>query len=348
METLWFVLVAFLLTAYVVLDGFDLGAGAIHFLLGKTEQERRLTFQAIGPIWDGNEVWLVVAGGTLFFAFPRLYASSFSGFYLPLMIVLWLLILRGVGLEGRSHHVSPVWRTFFDFVFSAASLLLAVVFGVALGNVIRGVPLNADGYFFEPLWTHFRTAGQVGVLDWYTVLTGLMALLVLSMHGALWMALKTEGEFNARARKIAIRLWGPVVALTGILLVATSYVRPQVLDNVRVYHWGWLIPIVVAVSLLALFVYSRKGSDLRAFLASSVYVIAMLAGAAFALYPYVLPSSTDPSFSLTITNTAAGAYGLKVGLVWWTIGLILALGYVTFVYRHFAGKVGLGGEAHSP
>jgi len=347
METLWFMLVAFLLTAYVVLDGFDLGVGAIHFLLGKTEHERRVTFQAIGPVWDGNEVWLVVAGGTLFFAFPRLYAASFSGFYLPLMIVLWLLILRGVALECRSHHVSPVWRSFFDFIFSAASMLLAVVFGVALGNVIRGVPLNADGYFFAPLWTDFRTTGQVGVLDWYTVLTGLMALLVLSMHGALWMALKTEGEVNARARTLAIRLWGPAVVLTGLSLVVTISVRPQVLDNVRVYSWGWVIPIVVVVSLLAIFIYSRKGSDLRAFLASSVYLTAMLAGAAFALYPYVLPSSTDPSFSLTIANTAARAYGLRVGLVWWTIGIILALGYVTFVYRHFAGKVALEGEEHS-
>ena len=348
METLWFVLVAFLLTAYVVLDGFDLGAGAIHFLLGKTEQERRLTFQALGPIWDGNEVWLLVAGGTLFFAFPPLYASSFAGFYLPLMIVLWLLILRGVSLESRSHHASPVWRTFFDFVFSAASLLLAVVFGVALGNVIRGVPLNADGYFFAPLWTHFRTAGQVGVFDWYTVLTGVMSLLVLSMHGALWMALKTESELNARAHTIAIRLWGPVVVLTGLSLAATIYVRPQVLDNFRVHYWGWVIPVVVVVSLLTLFVYSRKGNDLRAFLASSMYIIGMLAGAAFALYPSVLPSSTDPSFGLTIMNTAAGAYGLRVGLVWWTIGILLALGYSTFVYRHFAGKVALESEEHSP
>ena len=347
METLWFVLVAFLLTTYVVLDGFDLGAGAIHFLVGKTEPERRLTFQAIGPVWDGNEVWLVVAGGTLFLAFPRLYAASFSGFSLRLTIVLWLVILRGVGVEGRSHHVSPVRRGFFDFVFSAASVLLAVVFGVALGNVIRGVPLNADGYFFEPLWTDLRTTGRVGVLDWHTVLTGVMALLVLSMHGALWMAMKTEGEVHARARTLALRLWGLVVVLTAVSLSATISVRPQVLDNARVYYWGWVIPIVVVVSLLALFVYSGKGNDLRAFLASSVYLIAMLAGAAFALYPYVLPSSTDPSFGLTIANTAASAYGLRVDLVWWTIGIILALGYVTFVYRHFAGKVALEGEEHS-
>jgi cytochrome bd ubiquinol oxidase subunit II len=346
METLWFVIVAFLFIAYVLLDGFDLGAGAIHFLIGRTEQERRLTFQALGPVWDGNEVWLVVAGGTLFFAFPLLYASSFAGFYLPLMIVLWLLILRGVGLECRSHHVSPVWRTFFDFVFSAASILLAVGFGVALGNVIRGVPLRSDGYFFEPLWTHFRTAGDVGVLDWYTVLTGVAALLVLSMHGALWMALKTEGEVNARARRVALRIWGPVTVITGVLLAATIYVRPQVLENFHRYYWGWLIPAAVVVSLPAVFVYSRKRNELRAFVISSVYIIGMLAGAAFALYPYVLPSSTNPNFSLTISNTAAGAYGLRIGLVWWTIGILLALGYVTFVYRHFAGKVSPKGEGY--
>src|ERR687885_187822 len=171
MPTLWFILVAFMLTMYVLLDGFDLGAGAIHLAAAKTDAERRTIIQAIGPVWDGNEVWLIAAGGTLFFAFPLLYASSFSGFYLPLFIVLWLLMVRGVSIELRAHIHHPVWTAFWDGAFFVGSTLLAVFYGAALGNVVRGVPLNADGYFFEPLWTDFSPfSATPGILDWYTVL----------------------------------------------------------------------------------------------------------------------------------------------------------------------------------
>src|SRR6266496_4947673 len=176
METLWFVLVALMLDAYVVLDGFDLGVGVISPLVARTPEERQLALRSIGPVWDGNEVWLLAAGGALFFAFPLLYASSFSGFYLPLMMVLWLLMLRGIGVELRSHVSDPLWWSFFDFVFSASSLLLAIFFGAAIGNVVRGVPLNSDGYFFEALWTNFRVGTNPGILEWYTVLTGVLAM----------------------------------------------------------------------------------------------------------------------------------------------------------------------------
>ena len=170
MEAIWFCLVALMIAAYVLLDGFDLGAGAIHLLVAKTNDERRQVLASIGPVWDGNEVWLVAAGGTLYFAFPALYASGFSGFYLPLMIVLWLLILRGISIEFRNHIRSAVWQPLWDFLFCASSLLLAVFYGVALGNVVRGVPLDASGYFFEPLWTNFRLGQETGILDWYTIL----------------------------------------------------------------------------------------------------------------------------------------------------------------------------------
>src|SRR6202045_781367 len=176
METLWFMIIAVMLTAYTVLDGFDLGAGAIYLGAGKTSDERRKILRAIGPVWDGNEVWLVAAGGTLYFAFPLLYASSFSGFYLPLMMVLWLLMLRGIGIEFRSHIDNRVWQGFFDVVFSVSSALLAIFFGAALGNVVRGVPLDAQGYFFEPLWTNFKPGPHPGILDWYTILIGVLAL----------------------------------------------------------------------------------------------------------------------------------------------------------------------------
>src|SRR5216684_4018685 len=156
----WFWLVALMITGYVVLDGFDLGAGVLHLLIAKTDQERRTVLRTIGPVWDGNEVWLIAGGGTLYFAFPWLYASAFSGFYLPLTIVLWLLILRGIGIEFRAHIENRVWQDFFDAIFSISSILLAVFFGAALGNVVRGVPLDATGYFFEPLWTNFNLGPQ--------------------------------------------------------------------------------------------------------------------------------------------------------------------------------------------
>src|SRR5713101_8451656 len=168
MQTLWFILVAFMLTMYVVLDGFDLGAGVIHLFVARTDVERRTILQAIGPVWDGNEVWLIAAGGTLFFAFPVLYASSFSGFYLPLIIVLWLLMLRGVSVELRSRVPNGVWASFWDGIFFLGSALLTIFFGAALGNVIRGVPLASDHTFFEPLWTDFNPfSANTGILDWY-------------------------------------------------------------------------------------------------------------------------------------------------------------------------------------
>src|SRR5437588_8295991 len=156
MAILWFCLVAIMIAGYVVLDGYDIGAGIMHMWIARTDEDRRRILKTIGPVWDGNEVWLLAAGGTLYFAFPPLYAASFSGFYLPLMMVLWLLILRGIGIELRSHMHNPVWVGFFDVIFSVSSVLLCIFFGAALGNVVRGVPLRPDQYFFEPLWTNFR------------------------------------------------------------------------------------------------------------------------------------------------------------------------------------------------
>src|SRR5215831_11297501 len=204
MQTIWFVLVAFMLTAYVVLDGFDIGAGILHLVVGKTDEERRLVLRTIGPVWDGNEVWLIAGGGTLFFAFPPLYASAFSGFYLSLIVVLWLLILRGIGIEFRAHVDSVVWHGLFDGFFAIASALLAIFYGAALANVLRGVPLQSDRFFFEPLWTNFRPGPAPGILDWYTMLGGLTALVALAVHGATYVALKTTGVVNARARGVGV------------------------------------------------------------------------------------------------------------------------------------------------
>jgi len=346
METIWFAIVAFMIAAYVVLDGFDLGAGVIYLGAARTPVERKTIMRAIGPVWDGNEVWLLAAGGTLYFAFPLLYASSFSGFYLPLMMVLWLLMLRGIGIELRAHMENPVWRGFFDFVFCLSSALLCIFFGAALGNVVRGVPLGPDGYFFEPLWTNFRVGVDNGILDWYTVLTGVIALVTLTIHGALYIVTKTEGDLNRRARKIALTLWPFQVLLTFVGLVETILIRPAVLENYKQHVIGFAIPAVVYTALAVMIRAIRKRREKMAFVASGCYIVGMLVGAAFALYPVVLPASTDPAHSLTIHNTAAGHHGLGVGIAWWIIGMTLAFGYFFFVYRMFRGKVRLGGEGY--
>ena len=350
MPTIWFMIVAVMVAMYVLLDGFDIGAGAVHLLIAKNDTERRTILRAIGPVWDGNEVWLLAAGGTLYFAFPLLYASSFSGFYLPLMMVLWLLMLRGIGIEFRNHIHDGMWSSAFDVIFSIASALLAIFFGAALGNVVRGVPLNADGYFFEPLWTDFTVGKVNGVLDWYTVSIGVVALVTLVVHGSLYVATKTEGDLSARARKVARVLWPVQVLQSGIGLALTTYIRPGVFANFLKWPIGYLIPLIVLGSLLYMFIAERRKNDKGAFLASCGYIVGMLVGAAFALYPMVLPASTDPSYSLTIDNTATGAHGMRVGLVWWAIGMVLATIYFVFVYRMFSGKVrleeGAGGHGY--
>ena len=239
-----------------------------------------------------------------------------------------------------------MWRSFFDVIFSGSSVLLAIFFGAALGNVVRGVPLGTDGYFFEPLWTDWRVGPQPGILDWYTVMAGVVALVTLTMHGAVYIATKTAGELNARARRIAGICWPLLLAMTFVSLVLTIWIKPDADDNFRQHPVGLIIPVLVFVALAGMWRFHRNGNDKGAFLASCLYIAGMLGGAAFALYPYVLPASTDPSLGLTIYNTAAGRHGLTVGLVWWTLGMILALGYFVFIYRMFRGKVAVEGEGH--
>jgi cytochrome bd ubiquinol oxidase subunit II len=335
METLWFAIVALLIAAYVVLDGFDLGAGALHLWLARTAAERRAVLASIGPVWDGNEVCLLAAGGTLYFAFPALYASSFSGFYLPLMVVLWLLILRGIAIEFRNHVASQQWEAFWDTVFSGASMLLAIFFGAALGNVVRGVPLDAAGTFFLPLWTDFRPGRDAGILDWYTVLVALAALLTLAHHGALWIALKTEGTLENRARRAAARLWWGVLVAAIALTWASFRLQPHLAESFGTRPWGYLFPALAVAGLLSM----KFLKGLPAFAASCMFIGGMLASAAFGMYPYVLPSIQDPALSLTIHNTAASRYGLGVGLVWFIPGIALAAAYFIYTYRSFAGKV---------
>jgi cytochrome d ubiquinol oxidase subunit II len=339
MGTLWFWLVAAMLIAYVVLDGFDLGVGIVYLFVARTEPERQQALRSIGPVWDGNEVWLLAAGGTLFFAFPLVYASSFSGFYLPLMIVLWLLILRGISVELRGHSSDALWRTFFDGLFSCSSVLLAIFFGAALGNVVRGVPIGADNYFFLPLWTNWRTGPNPGILDWYTVLGGVIALVALALHGSLYLALKTEGDLERRARSIASYLWPVLLVVTLIGLPATVIARPSSLHNYVNHPIAFLVPLAVLASLGTILVATRKRMGLLAFLGSCTYLAAMLGGAAAGLFPVLLPTVGNEGRDLTIALAAAGPHTLHVGLVWWTLGMILATMYFCIVYWLFRGKV---------
>jgi cytochrome d ubiquinol oxidase subunit II len=346
MGFIWFWLVAVMIVGYVVLDGFDLGVGVLHLFLVRTEAERRTALASIGPVWDGNEVWLLAGGGTLYFAFPLLYASAFSGFYLPLMIVLWLLILRGISLELRNHVEVGVWRALLDGLFGLSSALLTIFFGAALANVLRGVPLQADGYFFLPLWTNWQPGPHPGILDWYTVIGGLVALVALTLHGALWLTIKTSGELAERARRIVNPLWLVLLALTVVSLFATIAVRPVSLNNYFNYPFTFVVPVGVVAALGSVWLFNRKAQPVKAFLSSGLYLFFMLAGACWGLYPTLLPATTGADRDITLARAISGPHTLAVGLVWWSFGMVLALGYIVFVYGKFRGKVDIQAGGH--
>jgi cytochrome bd ubiquinol oxidase subunit II len=345
MGTLWFWIVALMLTAYVVLDGFDLGIGAIYLWIARTESERSQALRTIIPVWDGNEVWLVAAGGTLFFAFPLLYARAFSGFYLPLMIVIWLLILRGISIELRNDISDPLWRRFLEGLFVFASVLLAIVFGAGLANVVRGVPIGSDGYFFLPLWTNLRPGPNPGILDWYTVLGGILALAALSLHGALYLALKTQGQLELRAIQFAKRAWVATAALTAIGVPATILARPATLTGYLHYPIAFVFPVMVAMCLAGVRLNLSKPSRRPGFLASCGYLSSMFLGAAFGLFPVLLPAVGSQGRDLTIEEALAAPHTLQVGLIWWSFGICLAVLYFCILYRIFWGKVPVDSES---
>jgi cytochrome bd ubiquinol oxidase subunit II len=339
MEALWFCLVAIMVAGYVVLDGFDLGAGAIHLCVAHTDDERRRVFKSIGPVWNGNEVWLLAGGGTLYFAFPELYASGFSGFYLPLMIVLWLLILRGASIEFRSHLESPVWRPFWDVVFCGASGLLAIFFGAALGNVVRGVPVGVSQPFFLPLWASGSPFGEPGILDWYTVLAGVAAFAVLVNHGALWLIYKNEGPVRDRARRVFRFSWPAVLAMTILITIVSFAVQPHLAHAFAERPWGYVFPLLALAGLLGMKIFARGTGELLPFLLSALYIVGMLTSAVFGVFPYVLPPNSSAFSGLTIHNAATSEYGMQVALYWFVPGMFIAGAYFWYIYRTFAGKV---------
>ncbi|HJW08885.1 MAG TPA: cytochrome d ubiquinol oxidase subunit II [Holophagaceae bacterium] len=344
MAELWFWLVSVMVAIYVVMDGFDFGAGALSPFVARTDTERRAVLAAIGPFWDGNEVWLLAAGGSLFLAFPRVLAAGFSGFYLAMWMVVWCLILRGISIEFRSHVQDTLWRAFWDFVLAAASILLPVLLGAALGNVIRGVPIGPDGTFELPLFTSFGVLAPVGILDWYTVLVGVFALVALLAHGALFLAWKTTGELHARSVRAARTLW-PVTAVIWIAATfATRAVQPLLFQNLPHRPLAWLALALVAAGAALVVLGLRGGRYLQGFLGSAFIWIGLLAATAASVWPVMLGSLVDPAYSLTALNSATDPHGLATGLRWWCLGFPIALGYGAFLFRLHRGKAEAAGE----
>ena len=339
MEMLWFWLVSVMVAIYVVMDGFDFGAGILHLVVAKTNEERREVLGAIGPLWDGNEVWLLAGGGSLFLAFPKVLASGFSGFYLAMWLVVWCLMLRGISIEFRSHVLDGLWRRFWDGTFALSSVLLPVLLGAALGNVLRGVPLDATGYFSMPLWTDFRVGLHPGVLDWYTVLIGVFALVTVTAHGAVFLAWKTEGPVHDRSKALAMSLWGLVLVLWILASFATSVVNPGIFLNLPKAPLAWVAVIIFLTGLALVFVGIRRERFLLAFLGSGAFILGLLAASAACVYPVMLKSTLDPAFDLTALNASVGGHGLRTGLVWWLIGFPIAIGYVAFLFHFHRGKV---------
>ena len=344
MVEIWFGIVALSVTLYVLLDGYDLGAGALHLLVAKTDSERREVLASIGPYWDGNEVWLIATGGLTYVAFPQVLGSALSGFYLAMMLVLWTLILRGLSLEFRSHLEAPLWRQAGDVVFSVASAALVIVLGAAIGNLVRGMPIDRNGWFGLTLFTDFGTSGDVGILDWYTVLSGLFTLTALSAHGAAWLCYKTSGAVQERARRLGRPLAAGVAAMWLLVTLATWVVSPDFLATIPTRPPAWGAALVALAGLVMLNLDLRSGRDGRAFAGSCLFLGGLLAATAAGLFPVLLRSNVDPSTSLTAYGTASAGSSLRIAFAWWAVAFPLALAYQVIVLRLHRGKVRAPGE----
>jgi cytochrome bd ubiquinol oxidase subunit II len=331
-NTVWFIVLAFMLTGYAVLDGFDLGVGAVHLLLGRNREERARLIDAIGPVWNGNEVWLLAAGGSMVAAFPHLYAASFSGFYLPLMMVLWLLLGRGLGIEFRHQVHHPMWHDAWDVAFSVASLLLALLFGVALGNVLHGVPFESSG--------EFRGTFTL-LLNPFSILAGLLSVATLALHGSWWAALKTDGALQLRARRFGAVLWWVSLALLAATIAASFLVRPDFTRNFIAHPWLIVWPLITATGAALSYVGRRTNDDRRAFVGSATYIAGILASVAAGLYPVLLPARPGSAGAgLDIYNAASAASSLHTALMIYLVGISIVAIYQINIYRIWRGKAG--------
>jgi cytochrome bd ubiquinol oxidase subunit II len=339
MIALWYGILAFMLTTYIVLDGRNFGAGILHWVVARNQAERRQVIAAIGPLWSWHEVWLDGTGGVMVMAFPRLAATAFSGCYLALFLILWCVLLRGISIEVGGHMSDRLWQSFWDAVFVFSNVLLAVLFGAALGNVARGVPLTAEGTFYLPFFTDFRIHGNVGLLDWYTLPMALFCVLFLTSHGATYLTMKTEGVVHERAVKLARTLWLAVIPAFFVITLLTWYVRPELLQGIVFRPLAWLTLVICGASGYAIFIGIRRQHERLTLLGSTFLLFGLLMTGAAALYPVVLFSTTEPARRLTAADCAAPDASLVIGTVWWFPALILAFGYLYIIQRHYSGKV---------
>lgn len=329
LNTVWFILVGVLFTGYAMLDGFDLGVGSLH-LLTKTDEHRRIMLNAIGPVWDGNEVWLVTGGGALFAAFPLVYATVFSGFYIAFMLLLFALIFRAVAIEFRSKRSSARWRRAWDVSFALGSIVAAILVGVALGNIALGIPLGPDfeyqGSFFD-------------LLRPYPLLVGVAALLLFVMHGAIYLHMKTEGELHDQVRGWVKPAVAAFAAAYVVVTAVTVLSVPHMTDTIRANPILFVIPIVNVLAIANIPRELRLDRPFRAFLSSCTALVALMALFGIGMYPLMVYSNPAPENSLTIYNAASSQSTLTIMLIIAIIGVPLVLTYTTGIYWVFRGKV---------
>ena len=330
LSTVWFVLLLFLFGGYALLDGFDLGAGAVHLYVARTDEERRHVLTAIGPVWDGNEVWLITGGGALFAAFPIVYATVFSGFYLAMALVLGALILRGISIEFRGKETAIWWRRAWDFGFFLGSALAALLFGVALGNLLNGLALDHGVY----------RGGLVGLLNPFSLVVGVLTLALAVQQGSAWLILKTEGDLAARARRAQIAAQIIVVAAWVCVTALAWADNSRIFDNFKVNLAAWVGPVLAANAVFFGLRATLLRQAFRAFLCSSLTIATMAVTAATALYPNLVPA-VDRAQSLTVYNAHSSDLALQVMLVVALVGMPIVLAYTAFIYWKFKGKVRL-------
>ena len=333
LNIVWFVLFIIIIAGYLIMDGFDLGVGILHPFLAKNDQERRVSLNSIGPVWDGNEVWLVLGGGALFAAFPLVYASLFSGFYTAMMLVLLVLILRTVAIEFRSKRPSPRWRSFWDWVFFGSSLGIALLLGVAFGNIMEGVPLDAMGNIRTPL---------ISLLNPYALLVGVTTIFMLATHGAIYLSMKVEGDHLRRVKQWIPRLMIAFFVLNTGVVGLTIFRHELIADRYLAQPLWVVFPALSLASVLLAGWQVDRGHYMIAFLLSSVMIAGLLFSAAIGLYPNLLLSTLDPAYHQTIFNAASQPNTLTVMLVIALIGMPFVLLYTAGVYYIFRGRVQLG------
>jgi len=327
--TLWFLVIGSLFSGYAILDGFDLGAGAWHLFLRK-ENSRRIALNAIGPVWDGNEVWLVIGGGALFAGFPVLYATMFSAMYVPFMIFLACIIFRAISIEFRSKEPMKWWRQLWDVIYSLSSIILALLLGVVLGNVLLGVPIGLD-LEFDGNWLKF--------INPYAIIVGITTLALFMMHGAIFLAMKTEDKLFTRVNVLLKRA---VIIFAVSLGIATLYtwVRiPHMSDDFSNHPVLFILPILVFLSIANISRSVNRQKYMQAFIFSSITVCLLLILVSIELYPVLVFSTIDPAYNITIYNAASSNAALRIMLIITAIGAPLVLAYTFFVYRTFKGKV---------